>query len=98
MSDTNGSPKSKKPSDPATGTGGARNPADFVIGSQVARALEGTQINKFHTRGGAGFAAEEANGLQDKLAGARVEQVGGTNELNGPDRIVNGVPIQNEGR
>ena len=71
-----------------------KNPADFVIGPRLADALEGTQINKFHTRGGAGFAAEEANALRDRFSGASVEQVGWTNELNGADRFVDGVPIQ----
>lgn len=55
--------------------------------------LEKTQINKFHTKGGTGFAAE-ANALNDRLRGKTVDQVGMANTLNGADRIVDGIPIQ----
>ncbi len=71
-----------------------KNPADFVIAPRVADGLEATQINKFHTRGGAGFAAEDANALRDRFSGASVDQLGTANALNGPDRVVDGVPIQ----
>lgn len=62
--------------------------------SVISSELEKTQINKFHTKGGTGFAAEDANALNDRLHGRTVEQVGRSNELNGADRIVDGVPIQ----
>jgi len=67
---------------------------DVASSSFVANEIEKTQINKFHTRGGTGFAAEEANSLNDLLGGKNVEKVGVGNELNGPDRIVDGVSIQ----
>ena len=70
------------------------NSYDYVSGSIIATEIEKTQINKFHTKGGAGFAAEDANLLNDKLRGHKVDQVGTTNELNGADRVVNGVSIQ----
>ncbi|MDR0520798.1 MAG: hypothetical protein LBH00_02970 [Planctomycetaceae bacterium] len=53
-----------------------------------------TQTNKFHTKGGTGFAAEDANALNDRLHGVKVEKTGLTNELNGADRIADGIPIQ----
>jgi gas vesicle protein len=71
-----------------------KNSYDYVSGSIIATEVEKTQINKFHTKGGTGFAAEDANLLNDKLRGHKVDQVGTTNELNGADRIVNRVPIQ----
>lgn len=59
-----------------------------------ARSIEQTQWRKYHTRCGHGFAAEDANALNDRLHGRKVEMTGLSNELNGADRIVNGVPIQ----
>ncbi|HHA2569484.1 TPA: hypothetical protein ACOEOJ_002501, partial [Stenotrophomonas maltophilia] len=73
---------------------GIGNLYEMLSTSAVAVALERTQINKFHTKGGTGFAAEEANAFADILAGRKVEQVGADNSLNGPDRIVDGVRIQ----
>lgn len=73
---------------------GERNLYDFVSGSVVATEIEKTQINMFHTPGGTGFAAEEANALHDRFRGLEVEQVGRTNQLNGADRVVNDVQIQ----
>jgi hypothetical protein len=61
----------------------------------VAVVLEdNTQFNKYHTPGGLGFAAEDANALDDRLHGRYVEQTGASNTLNGPDRIVDGTRIQ----
>jgi len=62
--------------------------------AEVTRQLERTQINKFHTKGGTGFAAEEANALTDKLHCRKVEITGTDNSLNGADRIVSGTSIQ----
>lgn len=73
---------------------GIGNLYEMLSTSAVAVGLERTQINKFHTKGGTGFAAEEANAFADTLAGRKVEQVGSDNSLNGPDRIVDGVRIQ----
>lgn len=67
---------------------------DDLIAPVASDQLEKTQINKFHTKGGTGFAAEEANALNDRLRGRTVEQIGTNNQLNGADRIVDGVHIQ----
>jgi hypothetical protein len=80
--------------------GGSRLQVDRVdfgavlASSEIASTLERTQVAKFHTKGGAGFAAEEANALKDHLSGSTVEMTGLANELNGADRIVDGIPIQ----
>ena len=62
----------------------------------TAESLEKTQISKYHTKGGHGFAAEDANNLADRFRGKNAEVVGKSNELNGPDRIVNGTPVQSK--
>ena len=60
-----------------------------------AKAIENTQWTKYKSpKGGHGFAAEDANSLNDKFRGKKVEQVGVNNELNGADRISNGQSIQ----
>ncbi len=58
--------------------------------------LEQTQISKYSSPGGHGFAAEDANNLNDKLRGKIAEVIGTSNELNGPDRVVNGVFVQSK--
>lgn len=58
-----------------------RNPHIHVVGPEVAKTLERTQINKFHTKGGTGFAAEEANALNDRLRGRKVVNSGTDNSL-----------------
>lgn len=68
-----------------------------MAGAAAARGgwcIQQTQIGKYHTRNGHGFAAEDANALDDLLKVRRVSQVGKSNTLNGPDRIVDGVEIQ----
>ena len=67
-----------------------------LTAAQTAGRLERSQIAKFHTRGGAGFAAEDANVLVDRVRLRQVDVTGPSNELNGPDRIVNGVMIQSK--
>ena len=63
-----------------------------AIASHIERE---TQIQKYHNeRAGHGFSAEDANALNDILHLRDVEKVGLGNELNGPDRIVDGVRIQ----
>ena len=53
------------------------------------------QFQKYHNqKAGHGFAAEDANSLNDRLSGRKVENIGRSNELNGPDRIVDGKKIQ----
>lgn len=70
--------------------------SDFYTHSGVASHLENnTQFQKYHNvRAGHGYAAEDANALNDVLRGNKVDKVGLNNDLNGPDRIVNGIPIQ----
>jgi hypothetical protein len=68
--------------------------ANHVVAPMLANALELTQINKFHTKAGHGFAAEDANILADRLAGKVVEEVGKSNTLDGADRISNNIKIQ----
>lgn len=65
-----------------------------IIPSKVAVDLEGTQIAKFATKGGTGFAAEDANAFIDERNGHTVERVGENNAKNGADRIVDGISIQ----
>ena len=58
------------------------------------KCINDTQWAKYHTKGGHGFAAEDANALADKLRGKHVEKVGVNNAKNDADRIVNGMEIQ----
>ena len=58
--------------------------------------LEQTRILRFPLPGGHGFAAEDANNLNDKLRGKIAEVIGMSNELNGPDRVVDGVFVQSK--
>jgi len=61
----------------------------------VSAGIEQTNINHYRTNNtGHGFAAEDANALSDVLYGRKVELTGKTRELNGADRIVDGVQIQ----
>ena len=62
----------------------------------TAQELEKTQISKYHTKGGHGFAAEDANNLNDRLRSKKSEVVGTSNELNGADRVVDSVRIQSK--
>lgn len=70
------------------------NAYDPLIAPGLSNAIERTQIGRFHTKGGTGFAAEEANAAADRWAGKPVEQVGTSNEVNGADRISDGIHIQ----
>lgn len=65
-----------------------------LIAPQVAQGLEATQIGKFATKGGTGFAAEDANAFIDERLGRTVERTGLDNAKNGADRIVDGVAMQ----
>jgi hypothetical protein len=64
--------------------------------TQSAVEIENTQWTKYikESKGRHGPAAEDANALNDKLRGKKVDKVGLTNELNGADRIVDGKMIQ----
>lgn len=67
----------------------------YTSGINAAHLEKDAQFQKYHnTRAGHGFAAEDANALNDTLHGRRVEKTGLSNELDGPDRIVDGVQIQ----
>lgn len=68
--------------------------ASNLIAPQVSAGLESTNINHYRKSTGHGYAAEDANALQDFLRGRKVETTGQSNTLNGPDRIVDGVHIQ----
>jgi hypothetical protein len=60
-----------------------------------AAEIENTQWTKYKaSKSGHGFAAEDANALNDKLRGKKVDKTGLNNELNGADRIVDGKMIQ----
>lgn len=72
----------------------ASTPYRYAAAGRLSDYLESTQLNKFSTKGGTGFAAEDSNALNEKLRGAKVDQVGTDNAKNGADRITNGVPIQ----
>jgi len=58
--------------------------------------LKQTQISMYRSLGGLGFAAEDANNLNDTLRGLQAQIMGTSNELNGPDRVVNGVFLQSK--
>ena len=67
-----------------------------LLASLNAEALERTQIAKYHTKNGHGFSAEDANHFADKISGKQAELVGLNNELNGADRLVDGIRIQSK--
>ena len=78
-------------------TAKANRVGDTLTAPFVADSLEAkTQISKYHSKGGHGFAAEDANNFADRLNGRKAKVVGQSNELNGPDRIVNGVKVQSK--
>lgn len=70
--------------------------AEPYIPSIVAANLERTAVSKYHTKGGHGFAAEDANHRADQIRGKHPELVGAGNRKNGADRIVGGVLIQSK--
>ena len=73
-----------------------RGMGEVLSAPLAAQSLERTQLSKYHTKGGHGFAAEDANNLADQLRGKNATVVGKTNELNGTDRIVDGVHVQSK--
>src|SRR5471030_1734864 len=85
-------PRPRKKATEATGVN--KNLYAYAAGGRVARHLESTQLNKFGTKGGTGFAAEDANALNETLRGVKVSQVGVDNAKNGADRVSNGIHIQ----
>ena len=77
-----------------TGQPSHLNAAESIIAPNVALGMEATQLGKFSTKGGTGFAAEDANALFDERMGRTVERTGLDNAKNGADRIVDGVSVQ----
>jgi len=75
---------------------GERSSTTPLVAPHVAQALEKTQIAKYHTKGGHGFSAEDANNFADRIRGKQAEVAGITNELNGADRIVDGLRVQSK--
>ena len=69
---------------------------DSIAPGMAGQEISNTQYNRFGTKGGAGFAFEDINALEDTRAGRSVKQVGETNAPNGADRIVNGQAIQSK--
>ena len=66
-----------------------------VFSVESSKTIESQQWVKYkNKKGGHGFAAEDANALNDKLRGYKVEKEGVLNKKNGADRIVNGIRIQ----
>ena len=57
---------------------------------------EQARILRYSTSTGHGFAAEDANNINDILRGKIAEVIGTSNELNGPDRVSNGVFLQSK--
>lgn len=68
-----------------------------VLGAASVKSasnVESTQWTRMSASRANGWAAEDWNALVDKLCGKHIEKVGLNNEINGADRIVNGVKIQ----
>ncbi len=73
-----------------------RSADNALSASLAAQELEKIQISRYHTKGGHGFAAEDANNLNDRFSGKKSKVVGTSNEKNGPDRVVDGVRVQSK--
>ncbi|TDK30968.1 hypothetical protein [Luteimonas terrae] len=65
-----------------------------ISASTFAQTIERTQISRYHTANGFGFAAEDALNLNDRLAGRTVIAAGQNGVRNGADRIVDGIAYQ----
>ena len=70
------------------------NPVLGAASVKSASNVESTQWTRMSAARANGWAAEDWNALVDKLCGKHVDKVGLSNELNGADRIVNGIKIQ----
>lgn len=73
-----------------------QNKTAAAVNAQVSAAIDQHQMQKYHTKQGHGFAAEDANALHDVLCGRKVQKIGVSNELCGADRIVDGVQVQSK--
>ncbi len=66
-----------------------------IFSTESAKNIEDLQWTKYaNEKSGHGFTAEDANALNDKLSGKKVNKVGINNKKNGADRIVNKRMIQ----
>lgn len=66
-----------------------------IIGHAAASSPNSEQIYRYNQgKTGHGWAAEDANNLNDRLHGKNAQLVGTDNKANGPDRVVNGTEIQ----
>lgn len=76
----------------------ARQAADSTFSAISTINTEGVMFNAAYgadqTKTGHGIYAEEAGAKLDKLSGEKVSVVGRDNAKNGPDKIVDSVPIQ----
>jgi len=81
--------KLKKPNDKQ-----AKSASQGYVSLESTKAIEDLQWTKYANMNGHGFAAEDANALNEKLRGWKPEKVGISNEKDGPDRIVKGRMIQ----
>lgn len=69
--------------------------SEIAGAAKTAQDIENhTQWLKDKTKGATGFRAEDANAMNDRWHGKKVEEVGRNNAKNGADRISNGVYIQ----
>ena len=73
-----------------------RDITESVVSPTVASRQAESQIWKYQTKGGHGFAFEDANTLDDRLSGKHAKVIGGSNERRGPDRTVNGDLVQSK--
>lgn len=73
-----------------------QNKTAAAVNAEVSAAIDQHQMQKYHTKQGHGFAAEDANALHDVLCGRKVQKIGVSNELCGADRIVDGVQVQSK--
>ncbi len=65
-----------------------------IYSGAIDNAKEYAKKVKYHGTRGHGFAAEDANHLDDVLSGKNAKIVGDDNVKNGADRLVNGQEIQ----
>ncbi len=72
------------------------NETTGVVYGNISNAAKNYGEDRFSTPKGHGFAAERANHLYDKLLGHKAEIIGDDNQLNGADRVVDGIQIQSK--
>lgn len=65
-----------------------------IVRSTVESAAHADRLNRFHSRQGHGYAAEQANDAIDTVLGENAQIKGDDNAKNGADRLVNGMYVQ----